>query len=310
MGESIMDHINSKLESKLGSMVLSNPIIPASGTFGNGKKFQSFYDINKLGAVLSKSVTLEARSGNPQPRIFETPFGIMNSVGLENKGINWFKKEILPFLTTLETKKWVSISGFTTQEFVELAECLNGFPIDAIEVNVSCPNIHAGGIQFCQNQKILKETLHEVRKGSNAFLIAKIALETSPLDQAIRIISDEGFDAVCIGNTVRGLAIDIVNKKPFFKKTIAGLSGPAIKPIALRAVWEAFNFNPKLPIIGCGGIMNFEDVLEFIMAGASACEVGTANLIDPFAMPNIIDSLSNYCDKNKTSLKQIFGIAH
>ncbi|MCK5848195.1 MAG: dihydroorotate dehydrogenase [Caldisericia bacterium] len=305
-----MDSINTKLESRLGSMVMSNPIVPASGTFGNGKKFQSFYDINVLGAVLSKSVTLESRTGNPQPRIFETPFGIMNSVGLENKGIDWFKKEILPFLTTLKTKKWVSISGFTTQEFVDLAESLNGFPIDAIEVNVSCPNIHAGGVQFCQNQNTLKETLHKVRKCSNSFLIAKIALETNPLDEAIRIISDEGFDAVCLGNTVRGLAIDVVNKKPFFKKTIAGLSGPAIKPIALRAVWEAYSFNPNLPIIGCGGIMTSSDVLEFIMAGASICEIGTANLIDPFAMPNIINSLSAYCSQNAISLRELVGIAH
>ena len=298
------------IQTNLGILKLKNPVVPASGTFGYGKKFQSFFDINKLGAVLTKSVTIESRLGNPQPRIYETPYGIMNSIGLENKGIDWFEKEVIPFLFSLKTQKWVSISGFTEDEFVQLTERLDSFSLDAIEVNVSCPNIHEDGIQFCQNQNVLRSTLRKVRKCTNTFLIAKIALETYPLTNAIRIISEEGFGAVCLGNTVRGLAIDIDKQKPFFKRIIAGLSGPAIKPIALRTIWEAYEYNPELPVIGCGGILTADDAIEFIMAGASVVEIGTANLIDPFSMITIIKNIEQYCASHNKTIKELIGIAH
>jgi dihydroorotate dehydrogenase (NAD+) catalytic subunit len=298
------------LQSPDHSIQLKNPIVPASGTFGHGSIVHSLYDINQLGAMLTKSITLHPRQGNPSPRIYETPGGILNSVGLENKGLNWFLDEVMPFILSLHTSKWVSIAGFTVDEFVELTHAIHPFQIDAIEVNVSCPNIHKNGIQFCQNKHVLQETLHQVRKTTDHFLIAKIALETNPLAEILEVIQEEGFDAVCIGNTIRGIAIDPVTRKPFFRQIFAGLSGPAIKPIALRVVWEAYSSRPTLPIIGCGGIQCGSDVIEFLCAGASVVEVGTMNLVDPFVLPTIIHDVDTYCSDHDISLSSIIGSSH
>ena len=310
MGEFTVKQSNTQLQVTLRNMSLNNPIIPASGTFGYGKIMKEFIDINSLGAILTKSVTLAPREGNPQPRIFETSAGIMNSVGLQNKGIQWFEEEVIPFIAQVDSKKWISISGFTEEDFEVLAQRANKYPIDCIEVNVSCPNIHKEGKQFCQDMAVLQRTLKKVRSASKHSLIAKIAIETNPLHTAVKIISDEGFDGVCIGNTVRGIAIDIEKQKPFFHNIFAGLSGPAIKPIALRAVWEAFEYCPSLPIIGCGGIQRFEDVVEFILAGASATEIGTINLIDPISLKRIIEDLSSYCSTKNLQLSSLIGKAH
>lgn len=302
--------LQTTLQSPRHSIQLKNPIVPASGTFGNGSIVHSLYDINQLGAVLTKSITVEPRSGNPSPRIYETPSGLLNSVGLENKGLPWFLEEVQPFLLSLETSKWVSIAGFTIEEFETLAHVMDTLPIDALEVNVSCPNIHANGVQFCQNMAVLEETLRRVRKATHHFLIAKIALETNPLSQALDIIEQENFDAVCIGNTIRGIAIDAETRKPFFHKIFAGLSGPAIKPIALRVVWEAYDSHPTLPIIGCGGIQCASDVIEFLAAGATSVEVGTLNLVDPFVLPRLIQDLETYCCTHQIDLPNTIGSAH
>ncbi|HPJ12149.1 MAG TPA: dihydroorotate dehydrogenase [Caldisericia bacterium] len=294
-----------------GHMIqLKNPIIPASGTFGDGSIVNSLYDVNQLGALLTKSITLHPRQGNPSPRIYETPGGILNSVGLENKGVKWFLEEVMPFVLSLHTSKWISIAGFTVDDFVDLTHAINPYEVDAIEVNVSCPNIHKNGIQFCQNKDVLQDTLHRVRKATDHFLIAKIALETNSLSEILEVIQQEGFDAVCIGNTIRGIAIDPISRKPFFRQIFAGLSGPAIKPIALRVVWEAFSSHPTLPIIGCGGIQCASDVIEFICAGASAVEVGTMNLVDPFILPAIIQDISTYCTTHDVTLSSIIGSSH
>jgi len=298
------------LQSSGHSIQLKNPIVPASGTFGNGSIVHSLYDINQLGALLTKSITLHPRQGNPLPRIYETPGGILNSVGLENKGVKWFLEEVMPFVLSLHTSKWVSIAGFTVDEFVELTHAIDPYRVDAIEVNVSCPNIHKNGIQFCQNKYTLQETLHQVRKATDHFLIAKIALEAYSLAEILEVIQQEGFDAVCIGNTIRGIAIDPVTRKPFFQQIFAGLSGPAIKPIALRVVWEAYSSHPTLPIIGCGGIQCASDVIEFICAGASAVEVGTMNLVNPFVLPTMIQDLDTYCANNEITLSSIIGSSH
>ncbi len=302
--------LQTNLSSKHHELTLNNPIIPASGTFGYGSIMQSFYDINQLGAVLTKSITTNPRNGNPSPRIYETPSGLLNSVGLENKGLKWFLDVVQPFLLSLKTSKWVSIAGFTIEEFESLADTMDKIPVDALEVNVSCPNIHENGVQFCQNMKILEETLRRVRKATSHFLVAKIALETTPLSQALDIIEQQNFDAVCIGNTIRGVAIDPETRKPFFHKVFAGLSGPAIKPIALRVVWEAYTTHPALPIIGCGGVACSNDVIEFLAAGATAVEVGTMNLVDPCIIPSIINGLEEYCHRHQINLSSIIGSAH
>ncbi len=302
--------LRTNLSSKHRTMILNNPIIPASGTFGYGSIMQTQYDINQLGAVLTKSITVNPRNGNPSPRIYETPSGLLNSVGLENKGLEWFLDVVQPFLLSLNTSKWVSIAGFTIDEFESLASTMDTIPVDALEVNVSCPNVHENGVQFCQNMRILKETLRRVRKATTHFLVAKIALETTPLSEALDIIEQQGFDAVCIGNTIRGVAIDPETRKPFFHKIFAGLSGPAIKPIALRVVWEAYTTHPSLPIIGCGGIACSNDVVEFLATGATAVEVGTMNLVDPCILPSIIDGLEKYCCRHQISLSSVIGSAH
>jgi len=298
------------LKVQIGSMSLKNPIIPASGTFGFGKEFMDFINIEKLGAVLTKSITLQERLGNPQPRLYETSSGLLNSIGLENKGFEYFDSTIYPFLSNLNTSRWVSIAGSSIEEYWELAERLELKTIDAIEVNVSCPNVKSGGVQFCQNQEMLKSVVSGVRKRTKKTILIKISLETQSIQQAAKLIQDEGADGICVGNTIKGIAINIKTKKPLFANIYAGLSGPAIKPIALRAVWDVYKAVPELPIIGCGGISTWIDVIEFLLGGASAVEIGTINLIRPQSMIHILEGLEAYCLEQKTALRSLIGLAH
>jgi dihydroorotate dehydrogenase (NAD+) catalytic subunit len=297
------------LKVNLGSINLSNPIIPASGTFGYGKEASDFFDIEMLGAVLTKSITLEPRTGNPQPRIFETASGMMNSIGLENKGYTYFVDSIYPFLTKLKTSRWVSIAGSSPEEYFTLAEKMDSLSLDAIEVNVSCPNVRGGGVQFCQNHEMLSAVVSGIRKRTQKPIFIKISLETNQIKETARLIQHLGADGICVGNTVKGLAISLKTMKPHFANTFAGLSGPAIKPIALRAVWEVYQATPNLPIIGCGGISSSRDVLEFMLAGATAVEIGSANMVNPLLMKEIIEDLQKYCLDHIT-LKSLIGKAH
>lgn len=298
------------LATRIGSMFMNNPVVPASGTVGYGLELSEWIDLNQLGAVLSKSITLLPKKGNPQPRLFETEIGLMNSIGLENQGWPQFVSEIYPFLTSLKTLKWVSIAGSSVAEYVDLLGKLEAFPLDAIEINVSCPNVKKGGIPFCFHIPSLKELLKAAKKVYPTVKIIKISIESQPLVDICHMIEEEGFSAVCIGNTVRGVVIDIEKQKPYFSNIIAGMSGPAIKPIALRAVWEAYQSGLSIPIIGCGGIQNVRDIIEFILAGAACVEVGSANLIDPTCMSKMIRDLGAYCEQNKTNLKEMIGLAH
>jgi dihydroorotate dehydrogenase (NAD+) catalytic subunit len=294
----------------LGSIELKNPIIPASGTFGYGKEASDFFPIEILGAVLTKSITLNPRSGNPQPRIYETASGMMNSIGLENKGWDFFAETVYPFLTKLATNRWVSIAGSSMEEYFELAEKLNPLSLDAIEVNVSCPNVKEGGVQFCQNHTMLSSVVGGVRERTNKPIFIKISLETNQMQDTARLIQKLGANGICVGNTVKGLAINLTTKKPYFANTFAGLSGPAIKPIALRAVWDVYQAVPRLPIIGCGGISSAKDVLEFMLAGSTAVQIGSAAMIRPHLMKTIIQDLTEYCSKSEVSLSSMIGLAH
>jgi dihydroorotate dehydrogenase (NAD+) catalytic subunit len=298
------------LRTKLGRLELINPLIPASGTFFSLDRVPENFPLHKLGAFLSKTITLEAREGNDHPRIKECDSGMMNSIGLENKGWKYFENTILPLFQNLTTQKWVSIAGSSPEEFAVLAEKLDKYPIDALEINVSCPNVHHGGVQFCQHADSLRKAIRCVRDASKLFLIAKISIETHALKEALSIINDEGADAVCIGNTIRGMSINITEGKAYFKKVFAGYSGPAIKPIALRAVWEARQWMPDYPIIGCGGIGSYTDALEFIMAGANAIEIGTANFIDPLCIAKMEEQLQEYCKAKDTPLQNFISKAH
>lgn len=298
------------LQSSLGSLSLMNPLIPASGTFFSLSRLPENFPLDILSVYLSKTITREARSGNEQPRVKEYSSGMMNSIGLENKGWEYFEKATLPQLLQIQNSKWVSIAGSSIEDYVFLAQKLSSYPIDAIEINVSCPNVHQSGIQFCQHQDSLKEVLRQVRKVSPHFLVTKVAIETYPLKEALKIIEGEGSDAVCIGNTLRGLSIDISTGKPTFKKIFAGYSGPAIKPIALRAVYEARQWMPNYPIIGCGGISNHIEVLEFLMAGANAVEIGTANFLNPMVMIEILEKLQEYCMQKGFPLNHFVNMAH
>jgi dihydroorotate dehydrogenase (NAD+) catalytic subunit len=298
------------LNTTLGSLNLSNPLIPASGTFFSLNRLPDNFPLQLLGAYLCKTITRECRTGNEQPRIKECPSGMMNSIGLENKGWEYFENTILPLLLKIQNSKWVSIAGSSIEDYAFLAQKLASYPIDAIEINVSCPNVHQGGVQFCQHQASLKEVVRQVRKVSSHFLVTKIAIETSLMKEALNIIAGEGSDAVCIGNTLRGLSIDIATAKPTFKRIFAGYSGPAIKPIALRAVYEARQWMPDYPIIGCGGISNHEDVLEFLMTGANAVEIGTANFLNPMIMIEILEKLKEYCLQSNFPISHYINRAH
>lgn len=298
------------LRVNLGSIVLKNPLIPASGTFGYGKEASDFFDIETLGAVLTKSITWEPRQGNPQPRLYETSSGLMNSIGLENKGWDYFENQIYPFLSSLKTNRWVSIAGSSSEEYFLLAEKLNQLSIDAIEVNVSCPNVKGGGIQFCQDHSMLSSVVKGVRQRTNKPIWIKISLETMQIQEKAKLIQQLGANGICVGNTLKGLAINIKTMKPYFSNIFAGLSGPAIKPIALRAVWQVFQAVPEFPIIGCGGIACASDVIEFMLAGSSAVEIGTMNMVNPLQMKVILHDLSEYCRINNVSLKTLIGKAH
>ncbi len=298
------------LAVKLGSMELKNPLIPASGTFFSFHHLPSNYPVTALGAYLTKTITLEPRKGNEQPRLKECSSGMMNSIGLENQGWKAFEKNDLPGILTLDTRKWISIAGFCAEEFETLARALDPYSIDAIEVNVSCPNLKAGGTPYCFDPESLGEVVRRVRASSRHFLAIKISIETPGLAKALDIIAREGADAVCIGNTLRGLSINIETGLPHFKKIFAGYSGPAIKPLALRAVWEARKHLPRFPIIGCGGINDEKDVIEFLMAGANAVEIGTAHFINPFVIQKIQNQLMDYCLQRHTSLSSLTNIAH
>ncbi|MDU5252183.1 dihydroorotate dehydrogenase [Anaerococcus vaginalis] len=293
------------LKVNICGIEFDNPVIAASGTFGFGKEFADYIDINKLGGISSKGLTLHKNLGNKGIRIYETAAGIMNSIGLQNPGIEYFIKEELPFLETKDAVTIANLGGHSVDEYVKGAILLDKTSVPIIELNISCPNVKEGGMAFGTNPKKACEVIEKVRKATKKVLMVKLSPNVGDIKEFVKIAENSGADCISLVNTFNALAIDVDNKKAVFENKTAGLSGPCIKPIALRMVYEASNAT-NLPIIGMGGISNYRDCLEFIMAGASAVQVGTSNFVDFNTMINIVDDLEKYMQReNLNSLEEI-----
>ena len=292
----------------IGKLELKNPIMVASGTFGNGREFKNFMDLNTLGGICTTAVTYNPRTGNPAMRIHETPSGIMNSIGLQNPGIKEFLKTDYKFLKTLDTKIIVNLSGNSEEEYLKGAELLNEADIDAVELNISCPNVKEGGMAFGMECHTAGDIVSKVRKVIDHTLIVKLSPNAGDIVSVAKSCEEAGADAISMVNTFNALAIDIETRKPVFENITAGLSGPAIKPIAMRMVWQVCKA-VDIPVIAIGGIMDYKDVVEYIMAGATAVEVGTANFVNPSVTEEIVKDLQDYMKReNIQSLEEIRGI--
>ncbi len=284
-----------------------NPIILASGTCGYGYELINFLDLNNIGGVVLKGISLKPKEGNPRPRIHETPCGLLNSIGLENVGIKAFIKEKLPFLKDINTKIIANILGENIEEYKELAEILEkeAPQVCAIEVNISCPNVKAGGISFGADPKMAAKVTEAVKKATSKPIIIKLSPNVTDITQIAKAVEESGADAISLINTLLGMAIDIYKRKPVLSRMFGGLSGPAIKPIALRMVWQVVRA-VNIPVIGIGGISSGNDAIEFLLAGAKAVQIGTATLIDPYIAQKIIDEIVSYMRKmNFNKLSEI-----
>jgi len=296
------------LSVSISRLKLKNPVMTASGTFGYGEEYSEFVDLNQLGAIVVKGISLKPMEGNPSPRICETPCGMLNAIGLQNVGLKRFIKEKLPYLRRFDTKVIVNILGNTMQEYKRLSEALDGAGVDGIELNVSCPNVKKGGIIFGTDKKILARLIGKVRQSvKKAVLITKLSPNVSNIREFSKVAEDAGSDALSLINTIPAMAIDVETRRPKLANIIGGLSGPAIKPIAVRMVWEASKA-VKIPVIGIGGIMNAMDAIEFMLAGATAVEVGTANFVNPRVTIDIIEGIEEYVRrKGLHNLKELIG---
>lgn len=289
---------------------LKNPVMPASGCFGFGKEYSKYYDLNKLGAIVVKATTQKARLGNPTPRVAEVTCGMLNSIGLANPGLDKVLSDELPWLKSYSLPVIVNVAGETVEEYCSVADRISRSKLaHAIELNVSCPNVAQGGLSFGADSKVLSELLKRVRGVCSLPLIVKLSPNVTDIVEIGLAAQEAGADAISLINTLIGMKIDINTGRPVLARKVGGLSGPAIKPVAIRMVYQLADVL-KLPIIGIGGIYTAEDVIEFIMAGASAVQIGTANFTNPMAMPDIIDDLERYMkEKGIKDLDQIRGCA-
>ena len=298
----------ANLNVKFKELNFKNPVIMASGTFGFGKEYNEIYDIEKLGGISSKGLTLNQKDGNTGMRVFETPSGMMNSVGLENPGVQGFIDKELPFFSDLDLVRIVNLGGGTLDDYVKGAELLRGKDVDVIELNISCPNVKAGGMAFGIKNEVAREVVREVRKVVDKPLVIKLSPNAEDIVGMARVCEEEGADGVSLVNTFKALAIDINKRKPVFENIYAGLSGPAIKPIALRMVNEVSK-NIEIPVWGMGGITTANDAIEFIMAGSSCIQVGTANFINPKIGLEIIEGIEKFMKQEGIkTLDEIRGI--
>lgn len=298
----------ANLNVKFKELNFKNPIIMASGTFGFGKEYNDIYDIGKLGGISSKGLTLNQKDGNSGMRVWETPSGMMNSVGLENPGVEGFIDKELPFFSDLDLVRIVNLGGGTLDDYIKGAELLKGKDIDVIELNISCPNVKAGGMAFGIKSEVAREVVREVRKVVDKPLVIKLSPNAEDIVSMARVCEEEGADGVSLVNTFKALAIDINKRKPVFENIYAGLSGPAIKPIALRMVNEVSK-SIEIPVWGMGGITSANDAIEFIMAGSSCIQVGTANFINPKIGLEIIDGIEAFMKRERIkTLDEIRGI--
>ncbi len=299
------------LTVSIGSLKLKNPVMTASGTFGYGEEYSDFVDLDLLGAIVVKGISLEPMEGNPSPRICETPCGMLNSIGLQNVGLKRFLREKLPYLRKFETKVIVNIMGNTIQEYVRLSKALDDAGVDGIELNVSCPNVKKGGIVFGIDKKALARLISKVKQSVNkTIVIAKLSPNVSNIPEFAKVAEDAGSDALSLINTIPAMAIDTETWRPKLANITGGLSGPAIKPIAVRMVWEASR-TVTIPIIGIGGIIDYKDAIEFMLAGATAIEIGTGNFVNPRATVNVIEGIGEYLRrKNIRAVRDIIRGLH
>jgi dihydroorotate dehydrogenase (NAD+) catalytic subunit len=297
------------LSVTIGKIKLKNPVMVASGTFGFGEEYEDFFDLHQLGAIISKGISLKRMMGNPPPRIFETEGGIINSIGLQNPGFQDFIKNKLPYYKKIRTHLIINFFGNTQREYVELAKRFGEVPgISGLEINISCPNVKKGGIVFGSDPKMAYHLVREVRKATTLTLIVKLSPNVTDVPSMAKSVEEAGADAVSLINTLRAMAVNIHSRKPELGNIIGGLSGPAIKPVALRMVWEV-SCRVEIPVIGIGGIMKAEDAVEFILVGASAIQIGTANLIHPKTGIEVINGIKKYLSQHKIeSVEKLTGL--
>ena len=297
-----------QLNTKIGSLELKNPVMTASGTFGYGTEYADFMDISRLGAIIVKGTTLNPRQGNPYPRMAETPSGMLNAVGLQNKGVDYFVDHIYPEVRKIQTNIIVNVSGSCIDDYVQTAGIINTLDdIPAIELNISCPNVKQGGMAFGVNPESAAQVVSAVRKAYDKTLIVKLSPNVTDITEIARAVEGAGADSVSLINTMLGMAIDAEKRKPILSTVTGGMSGPAVKPVALRMVWQTAKA-VKIPIIGLGGICSATDAVEFLLAGASAIQIGTANFIDPSISEKVIDGIEEYLNRHGfTSVQEIIG---
>ena len=296
------------LSVQIAGLELSNPVMTASGTFGYGREFETYLNLNRLGGIIVKGLSLEPTAGNPAPRIVETPCGMLNAIGLENVGLEAFIAEKLPFLESLSPPVIVNVYGKTVEEYAELASRLNALRgVSGIELNISCPNVKAGGVAFGVDPDSADQVVGAVRSKTSKPLIVKLSPNVTDISEIAVRAEGAGADAVSLINTITAMAVDIEKRRPLLANITGGLSGPAIKPVALRMVWQVFQ-RVNIPVIGIGGIMNAVDAIEFIIAGASAIQVGTANFVNPRATMEILEGIERYFTENKiASMADLVG---
>ena len=301
------DQFSPRIDVDIAGIHFENPVLTASGTFGYGQEFAHLIDLNQLGGICVKGISADPMEGNPAPRIYETEAGMLNAIGLQNVGAERFLSEKLPFLRTLRTRCIVNVFGYSTEDYVRAIEILNeGEGIHAYELNISCPNTRCGGMVYGNDPRLTAEVVAASKKASRYPLIVKLSPNVTDITELARAAEDAGADALSLVNTFVGMAIDAETRTPRISNITAGLSGPAIKPLAVRMVYQTFRA-VKVPIIGMGGIATAEDALEFIIAGARAVQIGTANFYAPETALRVADGIRDYCRRQRTHLAELVG---
>ncbi|MEA4936277.1 MAG: dihydroorotate dehydrogenase [Paludibacter sp.] len=296
------------LSVQLGKIKLKNPVMTASGTFGYGTEYSDFMDLSRIGGIVVKGTTLRERQGNAYPRMAETPSGMLNAVGLQNKGVDYFIKQIYPKIKNINTSIFVNVSGSYIDDYIQTAEMLNELDnIPGIELNISCPNVKEGGMAFGTSCLSASQVVKSVRSVYKKELMVKLSPNVTSISEIALAVEGEGADSISLINTLLGMAIDAERRKPILSTVTGGLSGPAVKPVALCMVWQVAKA-VKIPVVGMGGIMNAQDALEFLIAGASAVQIGTANFIDPSVSEKVVDGIEDYLTRHQiSSVKEIIG---
>ena len=295
------------LRVKVAGVSFKNPVIPASGAFGFGREYEKLYPLSRLGGISCKGTTLNLKDGNPPPRIAETPSGMLNSVGLQNPGIDHFIKEELPYLMQKDVTIIANVAGSTVEDCIEIAHKLEGTAVDMIELNISCPNVKQGGAAFGTSPEMAASVTHAVRNATTKPLMVKLSPNVTSIVDIAKAVEAEGADAISLINTLLGMRIDINTRRPILRNNVGGLSGPAVFPVAVRMVWQVANA-VKVPVVGMGGIASGKDAIEMMMAGASAVQVGAAIFADPYAPLKIIEEMEQWLDQHGvSSVKEIIG---